>query len=296
MIHWGVILAGIILNVPYGCLTIPPAILKRLDLTPEELRREHWFLTDPFLLKLTKLAAQADAKKTARTVVVFPYSPLVIDPLGLLAMEMEKSKLGGPTFIARTTAGKELPKWTDSEQKFILDKTVNPYASELAKECLEQLEKEKFVALVTMRSFSSEPQKHEPNRRYPRPEIALGATEEHTPEGLANLAGSFFRSLGLWPQLNWPISGTALPGKLADQPRLKALGLYLRRDLYLDEKTGLQKDSLDAAVRVVKTFFNLLGDELDRVARLKLKRAFQPKGASSIIKANKATAIIDEQS
>jgi hypothetical protein len=278
-------LAGIVLNVPYGCLAIPPAVQKRLSIGQDRLRGEHWRLCDPFLLALAREAALGGPKWGPWPLVAFHFSPLVADPLGLVAMELGQAEEPGPAILTSDTQGKDLPQWSEPDRLFLLDRTVAPYARELEKECLEQLGRENLVALVTLRSFGTDPQPHERDRRRPRPQITLGSSDDHTPDGLTVLAGHIFRTLGFWPQLNWPLSGAVGPWGLAGQPRLKALGLCLRRDLYLDEKTGHQKETREAVVRVLRTFFSLLGQEMDRVAQIRLRRAFPPKRPSSVIKA-----------
>jgi N-formylglutamate amidohydrolase len=204
-----------------------------------------------------------------------------------VALELGQTEETGPYLLTKDSHGRNLPSWSESDQKFLMDKTVAPYARELRKECLEKLADQHLVALITLRSFAAFPQPHERDQRYPRPQITLGSSDDHTPDGLTALAGHIFRTLGFWPQLNWPISGAVVPKELADQPRLKALSLCLRRDLYLDEKTGQpKKDSKEAVIRVLKTFFSLLTQELDRVAKIRLSRAKASKHHSNVIKAS----------
>jgi hypothetical protein len=280
--------AGLVINVPYGALAIPPAVQKRLPLDQSDIRGEHWRLCDPFLLEIFKQASQGDAKRGPWPLVSFPWSPLVADPLGLIAVELGQARQDhrGPALLTKTTTDKAMPEWGESDRKFLMEKTVAPYAADLEAKCLAQLKDQHLVALITVRSFGSEPQTFERDRRRPRPQITLGASDDHTPDGLPILAGEIFRTLGFWPQLNWPVSGAVVPRELRGQPRLKALGLYLRRDLYLDERTGRLKENHEAVTRVLRTFFSLLCQELDRVAKIRIQRAFPPQQSSNIIKAH----------
>ena len=59
--------------------------------------------------------------------------------------------------------------------------------------------------------------------------------------------------------------------------RVRALGLSLCRGLYLDESTGQRKSSAGGVVRVLRTLFSLLDQEMDRVARLRLDRSLAPR-------------------
>jgi hypothetical protein len=99
------------------------------------------------------------------------------------------------------------------------------------------------------------------------------------------MAGTVFRAFGLWPQLDFPLSAARPPAGLRGQPRLKTVTLGLCRDLYLDERTGRPKEGRPALVRILRTFLGLLEHELDRVAKVRLRRANPPKRPSSVLKA-----------
>jgi hypothetical protein len=271
---------------------VPNSILQRLPLNREEVAREHWFLTDPILLDIARQAVDPGSEKPSRPLIIFNYSPLVVDPLGMIISELGQENGLKPGFLTIDTTGKALPGWSESDRQFIMAQTVNPYHQDLGQACLKLLASENMVALVTLRSFFTEPQRHERHRQRPRPQVCLGSSTEHTPQGLAALSGTIFRALGLWPQLNWPLTTANLPELMTGQPRLKALNIGLRRDLYMDEKNGQVKSTSEGLVRVLKIFFDLLEQELNRVARLRLNRASPPKKPSSIIK-DPATQSID---
>jgi hypothetical protein len=297
-------LAGLILNVPYGSPFVPKAIHKRLTLTEDELRWENWHLTDPFLLDLVKKAAQPDIKPAPASrdlvkpppdnnfssrllVVSYPYSPLVADPLGLLALELGQVKSPEPCILKRATQEKALPDWSPDERDFIFSRCVGPYIDELVKSARDLLATENLVILVNIRFFSHRPWLHQARPPLPTPQISLSLEESRTPKGLIHLLGHIFKTFGLWTELDFPLAGTAVPQPLQALKRLKVLGLGLRRDLYLDEDKGAPKSSAESLSRVLKNVFGLLGQELDRVAQIRIRRAFPPKPPSSIIKAGK---------
>jgi hypothetical protein len=301
-------LAGLLLNVPYGSPFLPQAVARRLSLTAEEVRWENWNLTDPFLLDLIKRAVSPDPpppeasgspdlvrpaqrslhKLPECLLVSYPYSPLVADPLGLVARELGQIDSPAPAILTRGTQEKDLPQWTASEQAFLRERCIQPYLDELAAGVRKLLDSENLAVLVNIRFFSLKPWLHEPRGRIPLPQISLGLSDEQTPKGLVHLIGHIFRTFGLWTELDYPQAGTAVPRTLAGRPRLKVLGLGLRRDLYLDETKAEFKTSLQSLVRILRTLFCLMGQELDRVAQVRIRRAFPPKPPSSIIKAAKA--------
>jgi hypothetical protein len=298
-------LAGLILNVPYGSPFLPRAIQKRLTLTEEETRWENWRLTDPFLLNLVKEASQPaspalspslrrlEENSSARSanwpnlkLISYPFSPLVADPLGSLAQELGQIAVPSPTILTRGALQKDLPEWTASEKEFIFAHCVNPYLEQLSQAANNLLAEESLVLILTIRFFAAKANimDHKAN---PKPQINLGFDERHTPKGLLHLAGHVFKRFGLWSELDYPLVGAPIPEALKKHARLKALGLAIRRDLYLDETKASLLGSASSLVRVLRSFFSLLGQELDRVARLRFRRAFPPKPPSSVIKADK---------
>ncbi|MDR2455314.1 MAG: hypothetical protein LBE49_01795 [Deltaproteobacteria bacterium] len=277
-------MAGLVISVPYGSLAVPPAVGRHLGLTPEDFRREHWLLADPFLLEIASKIVDRGQDQSSRALVCYGFSPLVADPLGLLAEELGQGKAAGPVFLRKDTRGNPLKPFSQKDQALVLGRSALPFIESLVETCRAKLKEEKLVALVTLRSFSTDPAVYERDRRRPRPQISLGSAEGHTPEGLATLAGTIFRALGLWPQLDWPLAAMGPPSELAKEKRLKTLSLGLRRDLYLDERTGKPKEDMEALARVLRIFLTLLEQELDRVAKIRLARAFPPKKPSSVIK------------
>jgi hypothetical protein len=296
-------LAGLILNAPYGFPFLPKAIHKRLSLTPEDLRWENWRLTDPFLLDLVQKAVQPEGQTSPLSrdlvkkdqnsphalptslVVSYPYSPLVADPLGLIARELGQTETLGPFILTHGSLEKSLPVWSESEREFIFSRCVKPYFQSLEDAAKTLLATEPLVLIVTIRFFAARPFKLD-HRENPRPQVNLGFFEESaSPKGLIALAGHIFRRFGLWTELDYPLVGSWIPDSLVGKPRIKTLGLALRRDLYLDETLATVKPAAGSLIRILRAFFVLLGQELDRVYQARLLRAFPPKPPSNVIKA-----------
>ena len=282
----------IVFNLPYTASAVPRPVARRLALSPEEWQLEHWRLIDPFLAEIVREAATFE-RRTLRLdfpVVVYPLSPLVADPWGLWAAELAEapSALPGPGLLSRTTAGRPLD-WTEKDRELILSRSVLPFHRDITETVQRLLAEAPLVLLVTLRSFGAKPLPFEKCRKYPRPQAAIGSLAGLTPPGLAELAGGILKSCRWWPELNWPqAEGACLPQGLASHPRVRALGLSLCRGLYFDEGTGRRKSSAQGAVRVLKTLFHLLDQELERVGRVRLERRRKKRPPSPVIKANRA--------
>ncbi len=285
-------MTGIVINLPYGSGTVPPALLKRLPFSGDEWRLEHWRLIDPHLAALVREASvyQRRSKKIRRQVVDYPVSPLVADPWGLWAEELGESASPagpppGPAIIPRSTSGKSIA-WREKDRELIFGRTVWPFYGRLEKAVEEALIDSPLVLVLTIRSFSSIPFKFEKNQKYPRPQVSITTDLRATPEGLARLAGNSFQAFRWWPERNWPYPrGACFTPVLRKRPRVKALGLGLNRNLYMDEKSGRLFSGAKGVVRVLTSVFNLLDQELARVARVRIERFLKPNLDSPVIKA-----------
>jgi hypothetical protein len=320
-------LASIVVNVPYGGLFMPPAILKRLPLKPEELGWEHFRLADPCLLNVLARACEPATLEgrlgtkalPRRTLVSYAFSPLVADPLGFLAAEVAAGaggaarKVGGPpgegggrggapeaggggpspdpppagpAVIPVTTSGGPLFGWTEEEKAVVFRKSALPYLAEIRDRVRERLDRDSLVLLLTVRSYAGKPWNYERERRYPRPQLNIGSLDGwRTPIGLAEFIGRTFKTFGLWPELDWPHRSAYAPPELAGSRRLFCCSASFRRDLYMDEATGRLSAGFEGLVRILRTVFSLLEEELEQVVKVRYRRRHPPKPPSMVIKA-----------
>ena len=278
--------------MPYTAGGVPPPLAKRLALSPEDWQTEHWRLTDPYLARIVREAAVYEGREgeVVRPVVVYPFSPVVADPWGLWAAELGEDKSQGPpraAIMPKTTAGRAID-WSPKDRELIFARTVEPFYRQIEQAAEALWSDSPIILVLTLRSYGSAPLTFEHSRKYPRPQVVVGSTAGLTPDGLVNLAGDTFRAFRWWPELNWPHSGGGcLPPALAGQPRVRSMTISLGRDLYMDEKTGRLKDSSEGVARVLRTVFNLLDQELARVAGVRISRSLRTKKQSPIIKANR---------
>lgn len=289
-------MASLVLNVPYGGVFMPPAVIKHLGFATEELGWENFRLADPLLLQVLTQASQGTTLNGSlgekvipkRTLISYRFSPLVADPLGTLAQELGDKEATGPSFISLSTMGKPISPWKDQEGEFIIKKSVEPYLAELENSCRKGLEEDTLVLLISFRSYASKPWNYENERRYPRPQIAIGThSEKKSPKGLAEFLGKTFKVFNFWPELNWPHKGAFLPQDLLALPRLFAVNISFRKDLYMNEQTGKLAPSAESFTRVLMTIFSLLDQELDTVIKIRKRRKYPPKppkAPSNVIK------------
>lgn len=290
-------MSGVVINLPYAGSSLPPAVASRLGLTPDELRLEHWRLTDPILADIVRKAALIERRGRAaeRPLIINGWSPLTADPWGLWAAELAAAEgqdfrpedlAGRPAILPCTTAGQAI-KWNGKDLEIILSRSAYPFHEQIEQAARDFLACAPLVLIVTVRSFTSMPLGFEASKKYPRPQVCVSTSPGLTPGGLAGLAGNTFRICRWWPELNWPHRfGACVPRGLVGSPRVRSLGLSLSRSLYMDERSGRKKETADGISRVLATLFNLFDEELVRVAGLRLNRMIKPK-QSPIIKADR---------
>lgn len=285
--------SALVLNLPYSGGSVPPPVGKHLGWSPEDWRLEHWRLTDPHLVEIVREAAiyEGEDGPAERPLLVYPYSPLVADPWGLWAAELGGQRVAddfppGPAIIPRSTSGQTI-EWSERDRELIFERTVSPYYRQIEEAARNLLADRPLVLSITLRSYSSKPQAFESSRLYPRPRVCVSAWPGPTPQGLVDLIGGTFQAFHWWPELGWPHErGACLPPGLVGHPRMRAIGLSLDRSLYMDEHNGRLLPAAEGVARVLRTLFNLLDQELNRVAQRRLERRLKPK-PSSIIKAGR---------
>jgi N-formylglutamate amidohydrolase len=98
--------------------------------------------------------------------------------------------------------------------------------------------------IVDVHSFSSLPLPHESDQTVPRPEICVGFDEFHSPFGGAADARNVCERMGFSADVNRPLSGSIVPRKYWNaDARVRSFMIDVRRDLYMDEATGLKRPS-----------------------------------------------------
>ena len=72
-----------------------------------------------------------------------------------------------------------------------------------------------------------------------RPEICIGTDTFHTSTSLKNQIGQFFCDYSFNVKFNDPFKGSIVPEKFHyKDKRVQSVMIEVRRDLYMDEKTG----------------------------------------------------------
>lgn len=223
-----------ILHIPHASVIIPPD--ERASLVPDDraLERELLTSTDWFTDELFAFAGERR--------VVFPVSRLVVDPERFVDDEAEPMAARGRGVIyTRTVEGAPLRHpLSAKDRERLLDTYYRPHHRRFEDAVSGELEREGRVLIVDCHSFPSVPTLIDQHRDPPvRPQFCLGTDDYHTPEKLTKRARDYLTKCGYEVAINIPFSGTIVPlSRYRRDPRVQSIMIEVRRDLYIDEKTG----------------------------------------------------------
>ena len=120
----------------------------------------------------------------------------------------------------------------------LIDRYFHPYAAAMTAAVDARLAATGRAVVIDVHSYPSAPLPYELHGTGPRPPICLGTDAFHTPPGLLAQAEEAFAGLG-GTGINSPFSGTYVPLKhYGVDPRVSALMIEIRRDLYMPEPGG----------------------------------------------------------
>lgn len=224
-----------ILHIPHASTKIPAGVTPYL-VSPADLAAQQLALVDHFTDELYDLPG-ADR-------VVFPVSRFFIDAERFPDDAHEPmSMIGMGVFYTRTTS---LTPLRENPPRALRDALLNdyywPHHKDLETRVMNALARDGKALIIDCHSYPEKPLPYEGDKaRLPRPQIGIGTDDFHTPASLSDLASRLFREKGYEVNINVPFAGTLTPLSVYRRdPRVHSIMIEVRRDLYMDEKTGLK--------------------------------------------------------
>ncbi|MGW4241594.1 N-formylglutamate amidohydrolase [Nocardia sp. NPDC004722] len=232
----------VVLHVPHSARVIPAAVRADLLLDDGALEAELDAITDAHTAWLA--GAAADRAPSRPWQFVNRLSRLVVDPERFPDEREEMLAVGMGAVYTATTDRKPL-RDRDFDQRALLDRYFHPYARAMTEVVAERLAAVGRVVIVDVHSYPKRPLPYELHGHGARSPICLGADAFHTPpELITRAAGAFveFGEVGV----NSPFAGTYVPLEFyGSEPRVAALMVEIRRDLYLPEPGGPPGPGID---------------------------------------------------
>ncbi|MFF8831032.1 N-formylglutamate amidohydrolase [Streptomyces sp. NPDC015131] len=232
-LHPGAPGSPVLLHVPHASREIPAGVREGIVLDDAALEAELDRITDARTDEIAAVAAASAPVVPWR--FVNGLSRLVVDPERFPDEREEMLAVGMGAVYTRTTGGAELrPAGTDPGP--LTARYFAPYARAMTEAVAERLAAVGRAVVVDVHSYPAVALPYELHGGGPRPPVCLGTDAFHTPDGLVEAARRAFAGFG-GTELDTPFAGAYVPLRFHRRdPRVGALMVELRRDLYLDER------------------------------------------------------------
>ncbi|WP_241518859.1 N-formylglutamate amidohydrolase [Streptomyces sp. CB03238] len=232
-LHPGAPGSPVILHVPHSSRAIPADVRAGIVLDDPALAVELDHITDAYTAEI--------ATRAAETAPVTPWrfvnrlSRLVVDPERFPDEREEMLAVGMGAVYTRTTHREELrPAGTDVQP--LIERYFHPYAEAMTAAVAERLDAVGRAVVLDVHSYPAKALPYELHGDGPRPPICLGTDAFHTPAPLLDAARRAFAGFG-GTGLDTPFAGTYVPLRYyGKEPRVGALMVEIRRDLYMSER------------------------------------------------------------
>lgn len=133
---------------------------------------------------------------------------------------------------------------SEDERLDILNTWYHPHHERLSNAVDKAIERYGKALILDIHSYPKNPLPYEINSTGPRPQICIGTDDFHTSDALNAAALAAFHSTGLDTAFNSPFAGALVPSKHYHRDnRVQSLMIEIRRDLYMDESTGLPTEA-----------------------------------------------------
>lgn len=233
----------VILHVPHSSRAIPQDVRQGITLDDAALNAELDHITDAHTAELA--AATADRCATTPWRFVNRLSRLVVDPERFPDEREEMLSVGMGAVYTRTTHREELrPEPYDARP--LVETYFRPYAAAMTDAVAGRLAAVGRAVIVDVHSYPTARLPYELHGDGPRPPICLGRDAFHTPDALLAHAERAFARFG-GTGIDSPFQGTYVPLRYYERdPRVTALMIEIRRDVYMTEPGGPYGPGLEA--------------------------------------------------
>lgn len=115
-------------------------------------------------------------------------------------------------------------------------------------------EKDDKVIIIDCHSFPKYPLPYELSQAKERAEICIGTDEFHTPSFLKDGMEKAFKYYNYSVAINKPFSGAIVPMDYYQKDkRVQSIMIEIRRDLYMNEETGVKIDDFFKIKKLIET-------------------------------------------
>jgi N-formylglutamate amidohydrolase len=223
----------LLLHIPHASTCIPDEAFADFVVDRDTLDAELLRLTDRFTDTL-----YGDGFPEAQTVMA-TVSRLVVDVERFADDAHEPCAAHGMGAVyVRTSSGAPLRVVSETRRAQLMDQYYWPHHQRLDAMAARTLEQFGRCVIIDAHSFPVAPMPTQVDFGDP-PEIGIGTDAMHTSAALADVVHTFFTDRGFRVGVNRPFAGALVPNAYygRDQ-RVQSVMIEVRRDLYMDERTG----------------------------------------------------------
>ena len=225
----------VLLHVPHSSRAVTEQARSSIVLDDAELELELDHITDSHTAELAAQASELCAVTPWR--FVNGLSRLVVDPERFPDDREEMLEVGMGAVYTWTTQRTQL-RSDETDTQPLLDRYFHPYAQAMTAAVNDRLAATGRAVIIDIHSYPTTRLPYELHGDGPRPPICLGTDSFHTPADLLARAEAAFAGFG-GTALNTPFPGTYVPLEhYGKDPRVTALMIEIRRDLYMTEPGG----------------------------------------------------------
>jgi N-formylglutamate deformylase len=248
----------LLVHVPHGSTEVPDGVRRGLQVNDQGLEAELLKMTDWFTDELSDHALALGGM-----MFVNRLSRLVIDPERFPNDEEEvMANRGMGAVYTKTSDGRPLRhEGPTAERQTLLARYFEPYARAMTEAVGRILQQHGRCLILDAHSFPSSPLPYELDQVSPRPEICIGTDAFHTPDSLTEAIEELCASSGVVTARNKPFAGTYVPLQFwRKDARVASLMIEIRRDLYMDERTGQKSGGFSRTHSLLDKLTELLRD------------------------------------
>ena len=234
-----------VVHIPHAGTRVPDDVRARMHLPDDALADEIRAMTDWHTDALFGPAGQ----EAGATVMVNHISRLVADPERLPNHAEPMAAVGMGAVYTHTRHG--VPLRSKVETPALLDRFFQPWADHVEAAVAAQVDAFGRCLVLDAHSF--------PSTAFPfedpgavRPDIDLGWSEPHRPDGLVESVSEVVEAHGWSVAENSPFAGAYVPLlRFGSDERVRSLMVEVNRGTHLDEATGAPGAGWDVAARVI---------------------------------------------
>lgn len=247
----------LVVHVPHAGLEIPDDVRADLLLDDDQLTAELAAMTD---WHTDRLAADALARAAvAASVFCNPLSRLVVDPERFPDEREVMRSRGMGAVYTKTSALEPLRDDDPAKEAQLLERYFHPYAAALTDLVDRTLAAFGRCLLVDLHSYPSTALPYELDPTAPRPGVCVGTDEFHTPPALRDAVVDACTGVRGGAALDAPFAGTYVPlDHYGTDARVTSVMVEIRRDLYLDEPSTIDRTGFEDLVARLAALFGML--------------------------------------